>query len=236
MGQAKVHGTREQRVFQAIRQNFLEGDVSKATESAVYDMMSNQRSRLLDLWKVRATTLDLSLDRRESTTFFELLKFVWLRDWHGACHSSSAVLYMLFAEHGMKPTLCIGEVARDGDFFDHSWVELDGFIFDAAVSLPSKNGDSAFVGGPVYKSIDLSSDKLTGVAYGVKNRVGLSSPARQISQSNLAEYCQTQIADGVPLDGTIWGIADFLLGEIGVPSNVEDLADRYGSLIRTIRA
>lgn len=234
MGQAKARGTREHRVAQATRRSVVEDDLSKEAELAILDVTSNRRLRLLEIWSSRVKNLLSDDADSQSVAFCKLLNFMWLRDWHGACHSSSAVFYMLLAEVGLTPTLCIGEVTGDSLWFDHSWVALNDLIFDAAVSLPSKNGNGAFAGGPIFRSIDLSTGRKPRLTYGAKSKSGLSSPAREVSQVDLSRYSQLQIADGVPPDGTIWVIAALLCSELGLTATAHDLENRYGSVNRTI--
>ena len=52
----------------------------------------------------------------------------------GACHASSAILFILLREQGYEAVPCIGEVSKQPIVFDHSWIEINGNIIDAATS------------------------------------------------------------------------------------------------------
>ena len=69
-------------------------------------------------------------------TIKNLARFISDRKWYGACHASCAALYVALKELGFSPTLCAGEVDAHAFIFDHSWVELDGRIIDAAIAFP----------------------------------------------------------------------------------------------------
>src|SRR5947209_8676198 len=81
--------------------------------------------------------------------FFEVLNFVVEEPYRGACHAASSVLYVLFSELNIESSICIGELGRDQICFDHSWLEIEGKIFDVAVARPL---EPKFDGPPVFKS------------------------------------------------------------------------------------
>ena len=66
-------------------------------------------------------------------TFFEILKFIHKNNWEGACHATSAILYILLKEQGIDATLYIGECQQGSFVFDHSWVEVSSEVVDAAI-------------------------------------------------------------------------------------------------------
>lgn len=118
--------------------------------------------------------------------YFSVLGYISETNWRGACHSSSAMLYILLKERGIDSTIVIGEVFAPAGRFDHSWIEIDGIIYDAAVAYPDLGGE--FVGGPVFAGIDLSTSSPTGNRYGAGIEGGLDSPAREISMLSIGGY------------------------------------------------
>lgn len=119
-------------------------------------------------------------------SFNALLDFIHKNDWQGACHGSSAVFATLLVAQGLKPTLCLGEVfSSDGSYFDHSWVELGGEIYDAAISK-TLNHEVAFP--PVYRGIDLTTKEPTLLTYGKPSGQGYNASASLIRTTNVAEY------------------------------------------------
>ncbi|MDO5558501.1 MAG: lasso peptide biosynthesis protein [Oscillospiraceae bacterium] len=97
-----------------------------------------------------------------------LYRYMKLNRWTGACHASSAVLYVVLRELGYKPRLCIGEVYGKHLYFDHSWIELDGKVIDLAISMTLFHHMA--VTGPVILDKDVVSGKKTAVRYGVPGR------------------------------------------------------------------
>ena len=77
-----------------------------------------------------------------------LNSYMHRKQWWGACHASCAALYVALCEAGYQPKLCIGEMLGEGLYFDHSWIELNGYIFDLAISMTLMGGAAA---SDVYK-------------------------------------------------------------------------------------
>ncbi|OBV41061.1 lasso peptide biosynthesis protein [Janthinobacterium psychrotolerans] len=161
-----------------------------------------------------------------------LLLYVWDTNYFGACHSTSAVLFILLSEMGLKPHLCIGEVRFNGPCFDHSWVELDGEIFDVAISLPLPTGRSA--GGPVFASVDLHSGKVSNVRFGISDGVGLDSDALVSLDNTLNAYAEVQRS--LPSDRPdIWVLTLDIAQKLGLRCTVQDLIAKYGTVRREYR-
>ncbi|MGO4479626.1 hypothetical protein AB4Z32_25630 [Massilia sp. 2TAF26] len=156
-----------------------------------------------------------------------VLKFIWEHQYAGACHDTSAVLYMLLTELGLSPSLNIGEVRSQVGIFDHSWVEVDGLIFDAAVCLPHPNGRQ--VGGPVFASIDLTTNRRTQLIYGVESGEGFGQDALVPASTSLREYAAIQ----PPLN--IWLLVVAFAGRIGMDLTFAGVEDKFGSVRRTVR-
>lgn len=156
-----------------------------------------------------------------------LLKFIWEHQYAGACHDTSAVLYILLSELGLSPTLNIGEVKSPVGIFDHSWVEINGLIFDAAVCLPQSSG--RHVGGPVFAAIDLSTNQKTKLTYGVESGKGLGPDALIPASSTFSEYASAQPA------ANIWVLAVAFAGRIGMDLTFVGVEHKFGATRRTLR-
>lgn len=164
-----------------------------------------------------------------SKIYCELLKFILEYSYQGACHSTSAVLHMLFKEAGLKSTLCLGEVGIANKFFDHSWVEIDGQIFDAAVCMPDQGGASA--GGPVFANIDLSTGTASTLQYGASSKVGLDATGKWVLSVDLQTYAEKQP------EPNIWVLAVLIHSRCGHPdATFKGFSDKYGAVRRTFRA
>lgn len=161
-----------------------------------------------------------------------LLKYMWELNYRGACHSTSAVLYVLLSEFGLEPKLCIGEVRCAGGIFDHSWVELNGEVFDVAISLPGPGGANA--GGPVFASHNLDDGKAVSVKFGIADGTGLAKTALVPLENDLEGYAseQRKIRDAGP---DIWHRIIHLAPLVGLQVSLPDLSAKYGSVRREYR-
>ncbi|WP_159299103.1 transposase [Pseudomonas chlororaphis] len=164
--------------------------------------------------------------KRLSQAYGALLKFISTEDWTGACHSSSAVLYIVLSEMGFTPKLIIGEVRAPAGTFDHSWIVVDGKIYDAAAGFPGEDGFD--VGGPVFASIDLRTQQPTPNIFGVSPRGGLDEIASYVASVPLDEY-----VSGMPQGPTVWDIAKIVGANCGLKLKTSDLRRRYGKVTRS---
>lgn len=183
-------------------------------------------SRLL-LWLQNARTASLEIkDGQDILDAFEaLLLMTWQHNWRGACHDTSACLYMILSEMGLKPELVIGEVMSPAGPFDHSWIEVDGKIFDVAVSLPDEGGED--VGPPIFATLDLDSAKPTRLRYGIKTPTGLYQPGLEIAYKTLDEYSEIQ--------SQLWDITSEVADQCGFSLDAGDLKREYGHVRRKVR-
>lgn len=116
--------------------------------------------------------------------FSVLLKYIHEEDWKGACHASCTVFYSLLAVKNISTEICIGEVSHGAVFFDHSWIEIDGQIYDAAVS----NSLTDLNFPPVFGGIDLSTGSKPLLRYGTPSGEGYDEIARAIHGISVSEY------------------------------------------------
>lgn len=163
---------------------------------------------------------------------FEAYKtLLWLtfsRGWQGACHDTSAVLYIVLSEMGLSPTLLIGEVRGPNFIFDHSWVEFENNIFDVAVGFPSEGGGDA--GPSVFASLDLRTGRTTELEYGIRSDYCLDKIGQSVSIKNLEEYSEHQDPGA-----TVWDITAEVGGNMGLEFRKSDLRSKYGHVTRVAR-
>jgi hypothetical protein len=114
-----------------------------------------------------------------------LLDFIHREDWQGACHASSTVLFSLLAAQGIEADICLGEVSFGKVYFDHSWVEVDGEIYDAAISN-ALVADLYFP--PVFRGVDLSTAQPTVLRYGIPSGQGYDENAEWIRSVSVSDY------------------------------------------------
>lgn len=190
----------------------------------------NQRLTYFKQSRERSVPLAQSITDGDaiSKIYFELLKFIVENKYQGACHDSSAVLHMLFAEAGINSALCIGEVKVGQEFFDHSWVEVNGQIFDAAICMPLDDG--AATGGPVFANIDLSTGAFSTLQYGASSNVGLDATGKWVLSVDLQTYAEKQP------EPNIWVLAVLIHSRCGHPdATFKGFSDKYGAVRRTLR-
>lgn len=117
-----------------------------------------------------------------------LLRYMKEEKWIGACHATSAVLFVTLSELGYSPNLCIGEV-RDpatGYLFDHSWIELDGKIIDLAISMTLLGGKP--LSEPIVFDLNIRNTSKYSCIYGVTDGKGLDAIAKQIQGLPFVDY------------------------------------------------
>lgn len=163
---------------------------------------------------------DASETYKLKKTFFYILKYIHQNDWTGACHATSAVMYILLKEQGIDVSLYIGEVARDGIIFDHSWIEYSGQPIDAAISNTLIQG-IAF--SPVFCGIELESGNPTESKYAYQSGQGLGPEMLFYSSNTLGGYLDR--FPGHPKG--LWGIASILAKELGVKFNIGKAKRKY---------
>lgn len=162
-----------------------------------------------------------------ATAFSNLVSFIVNSDRKGACHDTSAIFYILSSELGFDPKLYIGEVREpfSGAYFDHSWVEIDGNIYDAAIAYPLYGGVK--VSGSIFNSIDQDTGEETDLEFGFNSESGLDFIAYQVSQQTLDEY-ETVTNSG------IWEISSALGENLGLDLDEYLLSLKYGNVMRQI--
>lgn len=85
-------------------------------------------------------------------TYLALLDFVLQQQFRGACHATTGILHVLLRSQGVNGRLVTGESQHDRRVFNHSWLEIDGLVYDVAIALPL---DPQLDGHPVFASNDL---------------------------------------------------------------------------------
>jgi hypothetical protein len=141
----------------------------------------------LAYWKASAQKLRDSNPKSFmiNKSFCGVLDFIHANDCQGTCRQSSAVLYFLLAAQGIEATLCRGEASIDKLYFDHSWLEIDGNIYDAAISKTLIN---SLCFPPVFRGIDLSTNEPTRLKFGTLSGLDHDESVRWIRSISVAEY------------------------------------------------
>lgn len=97
----------------------------------------NKISNSMYLWKERALLIGNRYPYNEKlvNTFFEVLDYSLRKNWNGACHTVSSILFIILKEQEIDCVLKLGFVkaAVTPYPFCHSWITIEGEVFDIAL-------------------------------------------------------------------------------------------------------
>jgi len=128
----------------------------------------NKSIDIWTLWRNNATSIAVEngLDNPFAIIFCTLLKFISNYRWTGACHGTSAILYVILQELGYEPKLCAGVISTEFWMSGHSWVEVNGKVYDVSCYFPTI-GIAQMM--PVFHGKELDSMNNTKTLYGISN-------------------------------------------------------------------
>lgn len=161
-----------------------------------------------------------------SVTYFSVLEFVCAEQFRGACHVTAALLHVLLREKGIENTLVCGELGKGENYFDHSWVEIDGKIYDIAVALPLIE---KFDGHPIFASCDISTLAQPTWTYGVSSGIADDPSMSAIKACSFVEYM-----DNAPYHKHgLWHFAQKLGRKLGLRLNLNAMRNKFSGTIWT---
>lgn len=155
---------------------------------------------------------------------FELLRIIEKEDWQGACHATSAIMYILFSELGIKSNIYIGEVKSEVGIFDHSWIEINSKIYDVAISNTLCGRKFS---APIIADYNLETLKVTNMKYGIKTRNGLDNIADTIKNIPIVDY----INNSPLLLEIIYEISK----KVGITFDWNNLYKKYLNIMRELK-
>jgi hypothetical protein len=162
-------------------------------------------------------------------TYAILYGVVEANDWEGACHATTAVAFVLLREQGIEAQPCLGEVTLGNAVWDHSWIEVDGKVFDIAIARPIQ---PAPILAPVLAGRHTDDGQPTRLRYGVRSGMPAMAEAALVGRLSLDEYMA-----GFPRHPKgLWGVACELAGRLGMSLTVAELRGRYGSTRWSLRS
>ncbi|RCW63162.1 SEC-C metal-binding domain-containing protein [Saliterribacillus persicus] len=187
-------------------------------------VIRSNKSNQFEQWKINASQILTEYPHNDlvHTIFFKTLDFIERKNWAGACHAVSAIQYVLLTEAGLKPRLCVGEVECNIGFFDHSWIEINGKVFDVAIY---KNLDNAMAFPPVINGYDISTMKETESIYGAKSGKGFDYNAQTLIHTPFNIYMS-----GFPdYRNGLWGIVKDLSNECSLNIDIDKRKESYSN-------
>lgn len=119
-----------------------------------------------------------------SNIFDNLQQYIVENDWKGACHITTLILTFAALDLKFDAKPCIGEVKAGNVKFDHSWLEIDGKIYDASIIRPLVHSPFS----SVYNSIDLNTKIQTALEYSFIQDADRFGIAKQIVSKSIFDY------------------------------------------------
>lgn len=202
----------------------------KLTTSNIHQVLEFGRARL-QRWLTTAFEHrhDCGNNEWPFRVFELMLRNVWNQPFKGACHDTSAIMFMMLSELGQPNELCIGQVKTpDGGWLDHSWIEVDGKVIDAAISLPQISGD--FCSAPIFAAVDLETNEPMNHDYTQDDGGGFTDNALKVYGVPLKEF--VRLPGG---NRDLWTLTAKLLEELGADVDPIDLEVKYGDQMRSVR-
>ena len=143
----------------------------------------NNTSDFRALWNknINLITEEEHIDSRIAKVFSSLLYFLYQAKWTGACHGVSAILYLIYSELGFKPELCTGIICRDIWMSGHSWIEMNGKVYDAACFFPVEGCPKIM---PVFNGLEVDTMKASSTAYGVSVPSSMAADVQMMLDKN----------------------------------------------------
>jgi hypothetical protein len=160
-------------------------------------------------------------------TFFAISNYYKNNPNPGACHLISSIFHVLLKEQGIENDLCIGEVTYgNGLFYDHSWIEIDGKVFDIAIQLTLKDE----INPPVYAGYDLFTEKIADRVYGTMSPSGFDFDAEKIIETPFVKYMNAypRFKEGA------WQIVKIIGKDLRLKFDLNELPKRYADTERKI--
>lgn len=182
----------------------------------------NNQNNAIEVWGAVADKVLPEHDFKIKRTFFEVLRYIHKMNWQGACHATSAILYVLLREQNYESNLYIGEAGYASMAFDHSWIEIDNKIYDAAVSITLIDD---FDLSPVMADIDLSTGQRTRIKYGIHSGYGNDVFAKKIKQIPFGDY----MANFPEYPKGLWGLVKEIGNRIGLNISISKIKKEYSN-------
>lgn len=166
---------------------------------------------------------------RLKKTFFNVLAYVHENSWQGACHATTAIMFVLLREQSIAAVPCLGGVSKAPIVFDHSWIEVDSEVIDAAVVNTLVQVEDF---PPVFLDSDLRTGEKTELLYGSKVGRGLDEQSKIVAQISIGQYMAG--FPGHP-EG-LWGIAKQLAKQQGIKFSIPSAKRKWGDACWELRS
>ncbi|HBH7876352.1 TPA: hypothetical protein KDX42_004600 [Vibrio parahaemolyticus] len=153
------------------------------------------------------------------------LSYIQENDWCGACYATAAINHILLNELEIKSELCIGvfkaEISHlegSSPCYDHAWVEIDGNIYDVAIT----KGLNINFGNEYLSSAGVRGECSKYFRYGID--MNLEDDVCEMVHP-LSKFMQTKPCFDDSID--FWDIVEILGNRIGLNVKKEELVSKY---------
>lgn len=148
----------------------------------------------------------------------------------GGCHFYSAAMHILLQEQNICSQLMIGLV-KDETFpasFSHSWLEIDGKVFDIAIMFPHYMEGQP----PVFADIDLDTNEKTLRRYGLGKELRKDDKSGQ----NALNLSISDYLDGYPQGKDFLWTEIFKMGKKPLKGiSIQELREKYKDKFRELK-
>lgn len=161
----------------------------------------------------------------------EIINFMMINNWRGACHESCGVQFLLLNELGIDCEWRLGEVTFKDKYiqnrpvcFDHSWILIDNEIFDIALlktNIPDL--DTA----PTIRNKNLLTLTDPDVIYDTDSGWGDDVITKRIKTTPLSSYFNMSTMH--PRLGT-WILIQKIGHKLGINSSIIELRKKYNGI------
>lgn len=196
----------------------------------------NRGINSLIAWKENFDKLDINVNKKEELkqVLFSSYEIMEKNNWQGACHTLSAIQYIVLNELGLKPKLCMGVVGTGVYDFDHSWIDIDGKVYDITIA---NSLDGIKNSEPIIAGLNIDTLQETKIEYGRDRE--LDFPAIAIKELTLAEYLDgfsNQPKSEIPeyLKDGLWNVIINIAKIVGIELNEEYLREKYSKVKTTV--
>lgn len=165
----------------------------------------------------KAIAAEKGIPNKVRFAYDAIMQVICKNQWYGACHATSAMLFIALESEGYSPHLHLGQSKAD-KFFDHSWVTLDGEIYDTAIAFDLANKQYV---GPTFAGIDLDTKSPTTMLYG-NSDLPFDETTHLPATGVITEYM-----DGNP---KLWELLRWVYERVGIPFDKELLWNKYSSV------
>ena len=174
-------------------------------------------------WKINLNKAIENLEKKEiiRKIFNEFLDITYKLDWKGACHESSSAIYVLLKESGIDCIWKLGEVKANNYFFDHSWIEINGKVFDIAIT---KTLQEEARNAPIINDIDIETNEVHNIEYGAVSGLEFSPQTIMVQNINLSEYLSNSPISPI---GTWAVVIDVAKKQLNLNLNLPNLISKY---------